>query len=200
MNGKGMLVAGDTDGRLYLLDAAKLGGADHHTPLYRTARVAGDGGAWGAFATSEEGGARWVYASIHGPAVMKFPVDNGAAPDGAIVAFKVEERNGHPELTPQWISAGLISPAAPVTANGLVFALSTGVSPRLAKNATVAEVEHAAKPATLYFLDGATGKSLLDSGDTASTFATSGLAVANGRVYFTTHDGTLYAYGIPTIR
>ena len=27
-----------------------------------------------------------------------------------------------------------------------------------------------------------------------------GLAVANSQIYFTTHDGTLYAYGIPLER
>jgi len=68
------------------------------------------------------------------------------------------------------------------------------------KSTTVAEVEKSARPATLYMLDAASGKPLLTSGNTASTFATTGIAVANGRVYFTTHDDNLYAYGIPTIR
>ena len=200
-NGKRLLVAADSAGHLYLLDAAQLGGANHHTPLYRSPQVVNpSAGVWGAFATAQQGDARWVYAAIHGPAVMKFPVENGATPQGAIVAFKIESHNGHPELAPQWISPGMISPAAPITANGLVFALSTGVTPRIGKSTTVAEVEKSARPATLYMLDAASGKPLLTSGNTATTFATTGIAVANGRVYFTTHDDNLYAYGIPTIR
>ena len=34
----------------------------------------------------------------------------------------------------------------------------------------------------------------------ATTFASSGIAVANGHVYFTTHDNTLFAYGVPEER
>ena len=64
---------------------------------------------------------------------MKFAEANGAASDGAIVAFKVEDQGGKPSLTPQWVSRDMLSPASPVTANGLVFALSTGLSPRVAK-------------------------------------------------------------------
>jgi outer membrane protein assembly factor BamB len=50
--------------------------------------------------------------------------------------------------------------------------------------------------ATLYALDAATGEELYSSGNMASTFAHSGgLAVANKRVYFTTHDNTVFALG-----
>ena len=40
----------------------------------------------------------------------------------------------------------------------------------------------------------------MSSGNTATTFSSSGIAVAGGRVFFTTHDNTLYAYGIPLER
>jgi outer membrane protein assembly factor BamB len=209
-NDKEVLVAGGRDGRLYVLDSSLLGGPDHHTPLAQTdpivapdSQYAGSG-IWGAFATWEDAGhnnERWLYASIRGAAAISFPAANGPASAGAIAAFKVEERGGKPVLSPQWISREVLSPAAPATANGLVFALSTGLSPRTAKTDgtpyTLAEFGRMAKPATLYVFDGATGRELFNSGNAAATYAHSGIAVANGRVYFTTHDGTLFVYGIP---
>jgi outer membrane protein assembly factor BamB len=60
----------------------------------------------------------------------------------------------------------------------------------------VAEREKMASHATLYVLDGATGAELYSSGNMAATFShDSGLAVANRRIYFTTHDNTVYALG-----
>jgi hypothetical protein len=210
--GKELVVAAGRDGRVYLLDSASLGGADHHTPLYRTEPIAAPdasyagNGIWGDFATWEDldSRTRWVYASLRGPAgkAAKFPTMNDAAPHGSIVAFKIEEKNGKPALVPQWISRDLMAPASPVTTNGVVFALSTGESPRLAKtDGTLyasTEREEMASHATMYAFDGATGKELFSTGDDATTFSHgSGLALANGRVYFTTHDNTVYCYGFP---
>lgn len=212
-NGKTIVVAGGRDGRIYLLDASSLGGANHHTPLYASDPVVtpdphfGGNGIWETFATWEDAAdnnTRWLYAAIRGPAAMQFPNSDGSAPTGAIVAFKIVDQNGNPTLSPQWISRDMISPTGPVTANGLVFALSTGLSPRVAKENgspyTVDEAQKMAKPAVLYMLDASTGKELMSSGDTAKAFASSGIAVANGRVFFTTHDNTLYAYGVPIER
>jgi outer membrane protein assembly factor BamB len=209
-NGKSVVVAGGRDGRLYVLDSASLGGVDHHTPLSQTeplvapdTQYAGNG-IWGAFATWEDdahNNERWLYASIRGPASVSFPTTNGSSSSGAVVAFKIEDRGGKPALSPQWISREMLSPAPPATANGLVFALSTGLSPRIAKADgspyTLAEFGRMAKPAALYVLDGATGRELFTSGNAATTYAHSGIAVANSRVYFSTHDNTLYVYGIP---
>lgn len=213
LDGKEVVVAGGRDGRIYLLDASSLGGANHHTPLYASEPVVkpdshyGGDGIWGTFSTWEDtanNNTRWLYAAIRGQAAMQFGGNNGSAATGAIVAFKVVDDGGKPSLSPQWISQDMISPAGPVTANGLVFALSTGMTPRVAKDNgtpyTVAEEEQMAKPAVLYILDATTGQELLSSGSTAASFSTSGIAVANGRVYFTTHDNTLYAYGLPEER
>ncbi|HLJ17068.1 MAG TPA: PQQ-binding-like beta-propeller repeat protein [Bryobacteraceae bacterium] len=211
-NGKDVIVAGGRDGRLYLLDSASLGGADHHTPLYRTVPIASadtkyaGNGFRGAFSSWEDTdtNTRWVYASLSGPpdAAAQFPVTNGAASSGSIVAFKVEERNGHRVLTPSWISRDMLAPAPAATANGMVFALATGESPREAKPNgspySIADREKMASHATLFVLDGATGKELYSSGTMVSSFSHgSGLAVANGRVYFTTHDNTVYCFGLP---
>ena len=104
-------------------------------------------------------------------------------------------------MTLAWTSHNISSPSAPVTANGVVFAVSTGLPSRLRKDNgdayTAQEVEKMAKPAVLYALDALTGKELFH-GENASSFTyDSGLAVANGHVYFATHDNTVYAYGFP---
>ena len=207
---KDWIVSGGPDGRIYILDADSLGGADHHTPAFRSEVVvnpgaAGSGtGIWHSFATStEEDGTRWLYAAIRGAPAIDFPAKNGSAEAGSIVAFKIVFQDAKPSLVPQWISREMLAPAAPVVANGLVFALSTGQPQRTASENGRPfrrnELEKLSKPARLYVLDGATGKELY-AGDKAATFATSGLALANSQIYFTTHDNTLNAYGIPVER
>ncbi|MES1256940.1 MAG: hypothetical protein ABUS51_00860 [Acidobacteriota bacterium] len=210
-NGSDVVVAGGRDGRVYLLDSKSLGGADHHTPLAMTepiaspdAKFAGNG-FWGTFASWEDadnGNARWVYASLWGPRAgsAKFATSNGSAPNGSIVAFRVEDRGGKPVLTPAWSSRDMLTPAPVVTANGLVFALSSGESARQAKENgtpyTVAEKQKMAGRAVLFVLDGATGKELYSSGNMTSTFSHgTGVAVANRRIYFTTHDNLVYSLG-----
>ncbi|MCL2430147.1 MAG: PQQ-like beta-propeller repeat protein, partial [Alphaproteobacteria bacterium] len=201
-NNKQLVLAGGRDGRLYLLDASSLGGADHHTPLDRSEPIV-EGPAREAFATwtDPNTNSTWVYASLWRPAkaTAKFSVKNGRVRDGSIVAFEVEDRNGQPVLAPGWTSENMVSPSAPVTANGVVFAVSTGLPAHLSKpgSAGVHEVESRAKRAALYAFDALSGKELFRSED-ASSFSDNGeLAVANGRVYFTTHDNTVYAYGFP---
>ena len=86
------------------------------------------------------------------------------------------------------------------TAGALVFALSTG-EPTLEVKAngkpyTLAEIEKASTHATLYVLDGETGKQLYSSENQvgASSFG-SGLAIANGRIYFGASDNSIYSFG-----
>ena len=150
----------------------------------------------GAFASWEDTdkNVRWIYAPVWGPALK------GNAPHGSIVALRIDEHDGDPVVTPVWTSLDMATPAAPVTANGLVFTLSTGESNREAKENgraySVAEREKMAAAAVLYVLDGATGAELYSSGTLATTFAhNGGLAMANKRVYFTTHDNTVFALG-----
>ena len=53
--------------------------------------------------------------------------------------------------------------------------------------------------ATLYALDGRTGRELWSSGDQIKSFNHfSGLSVANGRVYIGTYDGVLYCFAVDT--
>ena len=185
---KELIAAPGKDGTLVLLDSASLGGADHHTPLAQTDKVAKPAkrGAWESLATwQDKSGAIWIFASIAGPVApdAKFATTNGTATHGSIVAFKVEDKDGHPVLTPSWISRDLRNPAPPAIANGVVFALDGGDT---------------STHATLYALDAATGKELYSSGDQITSFAHfAGLSVANGHVYLGTFDGTLYCFGLP---
>ena len=99
------------------------------------------------------------------------------------MAFKVEEKDGHLALTPAWVSRDLINPAPPAVANGVVFALDGG---------------NASHHATLYALDAATGKQLYSSEDAIQTYThLAGMSIGDGHVFFTTHDNTLYSFGIP---
>ncbi len=206
--GKDYVIAGGRDGRIYILDTTALGGSDHHTPLFASQPVitpgpqAGGTGLYGTFATMVENGQRWVFAAVRGPCALKFPGMNGTSSNGGIVGFKLTMTNHRPSLTPAWMSRDMLAPAAPATANGLVFALSSGMPARTGKDngslLSVSEVEKMSKPAALYILDASTGKELF-AGGPASSFSNSGIAVANGHVYFTTHDNSLYAYGVPEV-
>ena len=58
-----MVVAANTDGRLYVLDGASLGGADHKTPLAKSAAVSPRAPDFtpGALATWQDAdGTRWI--------------------------------------------------------------------------------------------------------------------------------------------
>lgn len=208
--GKDIVVAAGSDGGIYLLDSTSLGGPDHHKPLFETEPIAsvdeayaGNGFRTGFSTwTDSASDVRWVYASMSGPprASIKFPSVNGDAANGSILAFKVEDKNGQPVLTPAWISGNIPGAAAPVTAGGVVFALSTGEPSQEAnkkgKPLGVGEIEKASTHATLFALDADTGKQLYTSGDAvASPSLSSGLAVANGRIYFATSDNSMNAFG-----
>jgi outer membrane protein assembly factor BamB len=184
---KELIAAPGKDGSLVLLDSQSLGGSDHHTPLAETASLSKETkkGAWEGLATAQDASGTWLFASVDGPVESSatFASTNGDAPHGSIVAFKVEEKDGHVQLTPAWKSRDLTNPAPPVFANGIVFALDGG--------------SHSAH-ATLYALDAATGKQLYSSGDAIQSYTSlAGVSVGDGHVFFITRDNTLYSFGIP---
>ncbi len=185
---KDLLAAADNDGSLALLDSGSLGGSDHHTPLAQTSRISKDTkkDAWESLASwKDKNDQLWVFASISGPVQrnVTFAYTNGDASHGSIIAFKIQEKDGHTVLTPGWISRDLRNPAPPVIANGVVFALAGG---------------YASNHAMLYALDTTTGKELYSSGDAIDTYThLSGMSVGDGHVFLTTRDNTLYCFGIP---
>ncbi len=103
-----------------------------------------------------------------------------AVKNGKVVAFKVVEENGTIALQEGWSSKELVSPAAPIVVNGVVFVLSSG---------------SASAPAVLYALDGMSGKELWNSGKAIAGYSTAGISSGASKVYVGTHDGTLYAFG-----
>jgi hypothetical protein len=181
-----LLAAPGKDGSFVLLDSKSLGGSDHRTPLFQTPSISSTKAeAWGGITHWQDAnGTSWILASVSGPLSpeAKFETNNGAATHGSIVAFKVVEQDGKTILTPAWSSPDLVNPAPPVVANGVVVALAEGDRKTNAR---------------LYVLDATTGKQLYASGSEIATYAQmSGVSVGDSHAFFTTHDGTLYCFGI----
>ena len=211
LQGKEYLVGGGKEGRLFLLDTRSLGGETHRKPLLRTELLTNEEvayaahGFWGAFATREDSKqTRWLYAPAWGPphsAAPAFPLSYDNTPHGSIMAFRVEVKEGAPTLTPAWMSRDLNVPEPPIVANGVVLALSSGEDVGQAdaggNSLGTADRVKGSSHAVLYAFDAETGKELFSSKDTMSSFTHfGGLAVSNGRVFVTTYDGSVYAFGI----
>ncbi len=179
--GQDHLAVTGNDGRLYLLDGASLGGADHKTPLFVSDAFAPPNAGAGLATWQDADGTRWVLA----------PGANG------IVAMKVIEKDGKAALEAGWRSRAIAAPLAPIVVNGIVFAAASGEYRGAEPNLSAAERAKRSTPAVLYALDAATGKELWSSGTTITSFARAGLAAGGGQVYLVTYDNTLYAFGIP---
>jgi hypothetical protein len=210
---------------VYLLDADNLGGVDHMTGLYQSPRLGNDTqdfqaqGMWGTLATQvSSNGDRWLYTPMWGApgkTAPKFPMTNGDAPSGSIMAFKVVEESGKPALQPQWISRDLNLASPPVAAGGIVYALQTAESavqvPKDIFNADGSRkpgwtpekgasdrilVPHATM--TLFAFDAETGKQLWSSGKTmdGNTVHFTQPVVALGKLFAVDHAGHVWAFGL----
>lgn len=206
-----LIAASGKEGVLYLLDAASPGGSDHRTPLFR-ARYNNDDvdfagrGFWGSLSTWEDPeGRRWLYTPAWGPPSAQMPkpkFTNGEAPRGSVMGFEVVVENNKPSLVPVWISRDMSMPEPPIIANGVVLALSNGENARQAKDdgtllSSPERIKTKTGAAVLYAFDAATGKELWSSGEQIDSWTHfSGLAVSYGRVYVTTFDSRVYAFGL----
>ncbi|MFN7997016.1 MAG: PQQ-binding-like beta-propeller repeat protein [Bryobacteraceae bacterium] len=197
------------EGVVYLLDAESLGGADHQTTLYTTARLGNDRavccegfGTWGGLSTArDETGQTWLFVPLGGPVASsapRFPITNGANPHGSFMAFRViaDARTGNPLLEPVWNSGDFSLPDPAVIANGVLFALSTG------ENAVQEGGEAGrllnTRPSVLKALDMKTGRELFNSGSAMESWVHfSGLAVSDGRIFAVDHDSNVYCFGLP---
>jgi len=183
-------------------------------------------GVWGSMASWEDSrGTRWVLTPFWGPKhpQYKYPIEHGPVTHGAVAAFKVVQKGSKFELEPAWLSRDMNQAEPPVVANGIVFGYGSGedasqrwvepppggpaepvVNPRNPVTgdelpvSTQSAIRIAASThAILYALDGQTGKELWSSGDQIKSWNHwSGLSVANGRVYISTYDGTIYCFGL----
>jgi putative pyrroloquinoline-quinone-binding quinoprotein len=190
-NGKPIVAAATKDGRVVLLDAGSLGGANHSTPLFVSTPVVGKGGTVSADALAawqqSPTGPTWILVPVSGPLAGGLTATNGAVSSGGVVALKLSDAGGMPSLETGWVSHNHSAPGTPLIVNGVVFTLATG-APATAAGRGSAAVVHA--------YDGATGKRLWNSGSAMTTFASPGSFWSNGgQVYVGTHDGTLYAFG-----
>src|SRR5258708_5945208 len=152
--GRTLVAASGKDGRVYLLDGALVGGENHKTSLAKSAPLSdgatADRGIYGLASWEDADQNRWIAASVWGPLA-------GVAtnPNGAVVAFKLEEKDGMPAMTQAWVSRDVTAPVPPGIAGGVVFALSAGDYTRTAKEgwSGIYSVEEKPKPgarATLY--------------------------------------------------
>lgn len=185
--GKQYVVGPGGDGSIVLLDAASLGGTSHNSPLAQTASFSAPGAphTWDGFATYiEKSGMVWIYASISAPITNqpKEAMRNGVTPHGGIVAFRIDDADNKPVLTPVWISRDLVNPAPPALGGGVLIALAGGDK---------------STHANLYVLDASTGKELFASEAAIPTYThMSGVSIGDGHVFFADHNGTLYSFGI----
>ena len=195
---KDVVAAATKDGRVILLDAASLGGANHATPLVASPPLFASGGAISAEALSTwtraaaattapaDSAARWILVPVSGRPVAA-RTTNGAIRNGAVVALRVRDVNGTFSLEPEWTSNDLTSPATPIIVNGVVFALSTG---------RPAAAGRTGSPAVLFAHDGLSGKALWNSGKSMTASASPGsFWSALSQVYVGADDGTVYAFG-----
>jgi putative pyrroloquinoline-quinone-binding quinoprotein len=208
-NGKQIVASATRDGRLVLLDAASLGGANHSTPLFvskpflaKGATVSADAlAAWQqSAATATEtpsaaaptppqsaAGTTWILLPVSGGFASDVRTTNGPVSAGGVVALKLSGAGGSLSLEPGWVSHNQSTPGTPLIVNGVVFTLATGASKSASGRGT---------PAVVHAYDGATGKRLWNSGTAMTTFASPGSFWSNGgQVYVGTHDGTLHAFG-----
>ena len=211
--GRELMVTGSKECRLYLLDPKSAGGENHQTPLTTTPLICNEEvnfastGIWGSMTTWEDSrGTRWILAPFWGPSHSEFkvPVSYGRVTQGAVVAFKLEDKSGKLQLTPVWMSRDMDHAEPPVVANGVVYAYGSGEDTTQAypdrglDNQSPLRIA-ASRHATLYALDAETGKELYSSGDQITSFNHfGGLSIANGKVYIGTFDSVLYCFGLPS--
>jgi hypothetical protein len=207
-SGKDIVAATTKDGRILLLDAASLGGANHSTPLFASASLTG-----GAAVFATQSPAMWLERMTLPPAAISAPpasgasapaapvltdarwllipvagrlpanlgaTANGPVSTGAILAVKVAHQAGTFSVQPVWVSENVTAPLTPIVINDVVFAASSPAN----------------APAVLYALNSGTGKTLWQSaGIITSPLSDRSLWTGSGHVYAGTLDGTVYAFG-----
>lgn len=115
------------------------------------------------------------------------------------MAFEVavDPGKGVPMLIPTWISRDMHVPDPPVVANGVVYAIQTGENTAQGRGATAKTRSTPITNTVLYALDGETGKELYSSDKLIDSWVHySEPVVAGGRIYVSTWDGRLYAFGL----
>ena len=216
--GKTLLAVSQKEAVLRILDAGNLGGQNHQTPLWQSSRLGNDQktgtdpgrGVWGAIATYENNGRRYLYLPVLGNPSKEapaFPVTNGPITNGSIMAFEVKNDGGKISAVPAWTSTDMVMPDPPVVANGVVYALSTGGQamqngvkpgdPRMPYDVSAVLRSTPVSNMVLYAYDAESGKQLWSSGKTLTDWVHfSEPVVALGKIFVATHDGHVIAFGL----
>jgi len=217
--GKTLVAASQKESVLRILDAEKLGGDNHMTPLWASPRLGNDAetgtdpgrGVWGAITTYENPqGRRFLYLPMLGePSTQSpvFPITNGPRPNGSVLAFEMKNDNGKISAVPVWTSDDMVMPDPPVVANGVLYALASGGQamqnfakpgdPRMPRNISAKLRSTPVTNMQLFAYDAETGKRLWTSGKTLDNWVHfSEPAVALGKVYVVTHDARVIAFGL----
>ncbi len=216
--GKTLVAASQKEAVLRILDAGNLGGQNHMTPLWQSPKLGNDEktgtdpsrGVWGAIATYENNGRRYLYLPLYGHPSKDapvFPVTNGPREDGSVMAFEVKNDAGKISVVPVWSSTNMVMPDPPVVANGVVYALSTGGQamqngahpgdPRMPYDVSSVLRSTPVSNMTLYAYDAESGKQLWSSGKTMTDWVHfSEPVVALGKIFVATHDAHVVAFGL----
>jgi hypothetical protein len=111
------------------------------------------------------------------PADLKLPAGNGATPNGAVVAYRVEENGDKASLTPAWVSPEVMNPSPasvvmntpPETFGGFGGAAAAPAATPAVKAGGIvfvlAEGEPGKSHARLYGFDAETGAQIYSSAD-----------------------------------
>ncbi|MEO8301205.1 MAG: PQQ-binding-like beta-propeller repeat protein, partial [Rhizomicrobium sp.] len=216
--GKTLIAVSQKEAVLRILDATNLGGPNHQTPLWQSSRLGNDQktgtdpgrGVWGAIATYEENGRRFLYLPVLGNPSKDapvFPVTNGPITNGSIMAFEVKNDGGKISAVPAWTSTDMIMPDPPVVANGVVYALSSAGQarqnsvkdgdPRMPYDVSAVLRSTPVSNMVLYAYDAQSGKQLWSSGKTLTDWVHfSEPVVALGKIFVATHDAHVVAFGL----
>jgi cytochrome c5 len=207
-----LTAVGGKEGAIYVTDTTQMSGPDHHVTAFISPRYTNSSqtfernGIWGAISTWKDGeGQTWIYVPMWGEptSAARFPKSSGVVRNGSIMAFRVEPGvDRKPILKPAWISPDIDVPDPAAIAGGVVFVLGTGEDTQQVTAGDIKQLlggreKRSHGHAILHALDARTGKELWSSGDIISGWTHfSGLAVGDGKLFVTTHDGSIYAFGL----
>src|SRR5690348_496305 len=207
-----LVATGGKEGAVYLADAATMSSPQHRIASYISPRYTNQqqtfeaNGIWGTISVWHDSqGTTWLYVPSWGQPtpVAQFPQSYGPVKSGSVMAFKVvSAKDGSPTLQPAWISEDIAVPDPVAIAGGIAFVVGTGENPQQVQNGDISKLLHNREDlntghAVLYALDARTGRQLWSSGSTMTGWTHfSGLAVGDGKVFATTHDGAVYAFAV----
>jgi outer membrane protein assembly factor BamB len=176
--GRDIVAATTTDGRLIMLDAASLGGANHATPLFASQPLTKGSAGFGPQSPAtwhESPSAPGAPADVGGTRWVVIPVSTGG-----VLGVRVTHQNETFAIQPGWASAEIASPLTPIIVNGVVFVASGPTD----------------APARLYALNGSTGRTMWESGSAiGAPISGRSFWTGSGHVFVGTRDGTVYAFG-----